>query len=358
MNVLITGGAGFIGSHLAEELIKRGDKVYVVDDLSTGRIENLSSLLDNPQFSFMQGSILNEKLMAESIEKCELVYHLAAAVGVKYIMENRLNSIQTNVRGTEIVLELASKACLRAKRKDKKKVMLASTSEVYGKNGTVPFNEENDSVLGPTTLHRWSYSCTKMMDEFLALAYFKEKQLPIVIMRFFNTVGPRQLGRYGMVVPRFIKRALSGAPLQVYGDGTQTRCFTYISDVIRAMVELATVRPAKLCTPPLGGLGGVMASVTSCSNAVGEVFNIGSEEEISIKDLAKKIIKLTGSSSEIKYIPYEKAYGEGFEDMKRRVPDISKIKRFIGWQPEVSLDELLKQVIVYEREQLDNVLLF
>ena len=319
MNILITGGAGFIGSHLAEELIKEGENVNVVDDLSTGRIENISSLLDNPQFSFIQGNILNEKLMAEVIEKCELVYHLAAAVGVKYIMENRLNTLQTNVRGTENILELASK--------DKKKVMLASSSEVYGKNGNVPFNEESVSVIGPTTLHRWSYACTKMVDEFWAFVYFIEKQLPIVIMRFFNTVGQRQLGRYGMVVPRFIKRALSGAPLQVYGDGTQTRCFTSISDVIRAMVELAF-----------------------CKDAVGEVFNIGSEEEISIKDLAKKIIKLTGSSSEIEYIPYEKAYGEGFEDMKRRVPDISKIKRFIGWQPEVSLDELLKKVIAYERE--------
>ena len=319
MNILITGGAGFIGSHLAEELIKEGENVNVVDDLSTGRIENISSLLDNPQFSFIQGNILNEKLMAEVIEKCELVYHLAAAVGVKYIMENRLNTLQTNVRGTENILELASK--------DKKKVMLASSSEVYGKNGNVPFNEESVSVIGPTTLHRWSYACTKMVDEFWAFVYFIEKQLPIVIMRFFNTVGQRQLGRYGMVVPRFIKRALSGAPLQVYGDGTQTRCFTYISDVIRAMVELAT-----------------------CSDAVGEVFNIGSEEEISIKDLAKKIIKLTGSSSMVEYIPYEEAYGEGFEDMKRRVPDISKIKRFIGWQPEVSLDELLKKVIAYERE--------
>ena len=323
MNILITGGAGFIGSHLAEELIKRGDKVYVVDDLSTGRIENLSLLLDNPQFSFIQGSILNEKLMADVIEKCELVYHLAAAVGVKYIMENQLNTLQTNVRGTEIVLELASK--------DKKKVMLASSSEVYGKNGTVPFNEESDCVLGPTTLHRWSYACTKMVDEFWALVYFRKKQLPIVIMRFFNTVGTRQLGRYGMVVPRFVKRAIVNAPLPVYGDGTQTRCFTYISDVIRAIVELAT-----------------------CSDAVGEVFNIGSEEEISIKELAKKIIKLTGSSSIVEYIPYEEAYGEGFEDMKRRVPDISKIKRFIGWQPEVDLDELLQRVIAYERERIQR----
>ena len=323
MNILITGGAGFIGSHLAEELIKEGENVNVVDDLSTGRIENISSLLDNPQFSFIQGNILNEKLMAEVIEKCELVYHLAAAVGVKYIMENRLNTLQTNVRGTENILELASK--------DKKKVMLASSSEVYGKNGNVPFNEESVSVIGPTTLHRWSYACTKMVDEFWAFVYFIEKQLPIVIMRFFNTVGQRQLGRYGMVVPRFIKRALSGAPLQVYGDGTQTRCFTYISDVIRAMVELAT-----------------------CSDAVGEVFNIGSEEEISIKDLAKKIIKLTGSSSMVEYIPYEEAYGEGFEDMKRRVPDISKIKRFIGWQPEVDLDELLQRVTAYERERIQR----
>ena len=326
MNILITGGAGFIGSHLAQKLIKEGHKVYAVDDLSTGREGNIEDIKDNPLFSFTRGSVLNASLMEELIGKCELVYHLAAAVGVEYIMSNRSRTILVNVMGTHIVLEAASRSS-----DQKKKVMIASSSEVYGKNGSVPFSENDDSVLGPTTVYRWSYADTKRMDENFALSLWYEKKLPVVIMRLFNTVGPRQLGRYGMVVPRFIKRALSKEPLQVYGNGKQTRCFTYIGDVVEAMIGLAF-----------------------CEEASGRVFNIGSEEEISIKDLAKKIIKLTGSSSEIEYISYEKAYGEGFEDMKRRVPDISKIKRVIGWQPKVGLDELLKKMIAYEREQLDK----
>ena len=349
MNILITGGAGFIGSHLAEELIKRGDNVCVVDDLSTGIAQNIDHIRgrfgfhaegvevrgrpgnrwhrashrdntarDNPQFSLINGSVLNYELMEKVIDDCDIIYHLAAAVGVKYIMENRLKTFEVNVQGTRIVLELASK--------DKKKVMLASSSEVYGKNGKVPFSEDDDSVLGPTTVYRWSYSSTKRIGEELALAYWYERQLPIVITRFFNTVGPRQLGRYGMVVPRFVSSALEGAPLIVYGDGTQTRCFTYIYDVVRAMITLA-----------------------EHPDAVGKIFNIGSDEEISIENLAKKIIRLTNSSSVIKYIPYEEVYGEGFEDMKRRVPDISKINQFVGWKPEVKLDEILMRMIAYFR---------
>jgi len=314
MNVLITGGAGFIGSHLAEALIKRGDRVYAVDALSTGRLENVEHLRDNPLFSLIIDSIMNVKLIADVIDKCDIIYHLAAAVGVKYIMENRLKSITVNVRGTDILLELASK--------DKKKVMLASTSEIYGKNEKVPFSEDDDRVLGSTTLHRWSYSCTKALSEYLAFAYWYERELPIVIMRLFNTVGPRQVGKYGMVVPRFIESALEGTPLPVYGDGTQTRCFTYVDDVVRAMLALA-----------------------ECPDAVGEVFNIGGDEEISIKSLAKKILQLTNTTSKIEYIPYKEAYGEGFEDMKRRVPDISKIYKFIGWKPSVGIEEMLMKMI-------------
>ena len=313
MKALITGGAGFIGSHLAEALIGKGDRVCVVDDLSTGGAKNIEHLFGNPQFSLINDSVLNEELMEQVIDDCDIIYHLAAAVGVKYIMENRLKTFE-NVQGTRNVLELASK--------DKKKVMLASSSEVYGKNGNVPFSEDDDSVLGPTTVHRWSYSSTKRIGEEWALAYWYERRLPIVIMRLFNTVGPRQLGRYGMVVPRFIKSAILGAPLTVYGDGSQTRCFTYVDDVIKAMLALA-----------------------ECPDAVGEVFNVGSDEEISIKDLAKKNIQLANSSSKIEYIPYEEAYGEGFEDMMRRAPDISKIYRFIGWKPEVKLDEILMRMI-------------
>ena len=320
MKVLVTGGAGFIGSHLTEALIERGDEVCTIDDVSTGTAENIAHLQGNPRFHFINDSMMNEELVEKLMDGCDMVYHLAAAVGVKYIMENRLKTFEVNVRGTETVLELASK--------ERKKVMIASSSEIYGKNGKVPYKEDDDRVLGPTTLHRWSYSCTKALSEFLALAYWQERGLPIVITRFFNTIGPRQLGRYGMVVPRFIECALSGAPLTVYGDGSQTRCFTCVDDVVKAVISLA-----------------------ECPDAVGHVFNVGSNEEISINDLARKVIELANSSSAIQHIPYDEVYGQGFEDMQRRVPDVSKIYRFVGWKPEIELDEMLVKMIAYCRDR-------
>ena len=327
MNALVTGGAGFIGSHLAEALLEKGDNVCVVDDLSTGTAENIVPLLGDPRFSFIDDSVLHEELMEKAIENCDIVYHLAAAVGVKYIMENRLKALEINVRGTEIVLGLASK--------ENKKVILASSSEVYGKNGKVPYKENDDRVLGSTMLCRWSYSCTKALDEYLALGYWQEEELPIVIMRFFNTVGPRQLGQYGMVVPRFIERALAGDPLPVHGDGTQTRCFTYVEDVVRAIVALA-----------------------ECPDAVGCVFNVGCDEETSMNDLAKKVIELANSSSIIEHIRYEEVYGEGFEDMKRRVPDISRICKFVGWKPRVELNDVLMRMIEYSKNMRPNPIVF
>jgi len=318
MNVLITGGTGFIGSHLAEELLKKGNRVCVVDDLSTGSLENIQHIQENPNFSLVVGSILDESLMERLVDESEEIYHLAAAVGVKYIMEYPLRSIHVNVHGTEIVLRLASKS--------KKKVMVASSSEVYGKDGNFPYKEDGSRLMGATSILRWNYACTKALDEFLALAYWREKKLPVVIVRFFNTCGPKQTGQYGMVIPRFVSNALSGKPLVVYGDGTQSRCFTYVGDVIRGIIALM-----------------------ECPKAVGEVFNIGSIQEIQIKELAQKVIQLIGNNSKIEYMSYEDAYGEGFEDMKRRVPDISKIYNFIGWQPKVGVDELLGKVIEYYR---------
>jgi len=318
MNVLITGGAGFIGSHLAEELIRRGNRVCAVDNFSTGNTENIQHLQGNGKFSLVPGSILDKNLMKRLFEESDVIYHLAAAVGVKYIMEYPLKAIQTNVHGTEMVLELASKR--------KQKVMLASTSEVYGKDGGVPYKENGDRLMGATTTSRWSYACTKALDEFMALAYFEERKVPVVVVRFFNTCGPRQTGQYGMVIPRFVRNALFGKPLVVYGDGTQTRCFTYVGDAVRAVTALVETE-----------------------EATGGVFNVGSTQEIQIRELAQKVIELTGSSSKIEYMSYEDAYGKGFEDMKRRVPDISKIRNLIGWQTEVDLDELLQKVIAFEK---------
>ena len=314
MRVLITGGAGFVGSHLAEALLARGDEVFVVDDLSTGSIDNIAHLKTNPKFHYTIDSVTNEPVLAELIDRCDTVVHLAAAVGVKLIVEAPVRTIETNVHGTEVVLKIANKK--------KKLVLIASTSEVYGKSSNVPFSEDADLVLGPTSKHRWAYACSKMIDEFLALAYWKERKLPVIIVRLFNTVGPRQTGQYGMVVPNFVRQALAGQPITVFGDGTQSRSFTYVGDVVRAVVALINE-----------------------PRAIGQVFNIGNGKEISIRALALRIKELTGSRSQVVFIPYDQAYEAGFEDMPRRVPDISKIRALIGYEPTVELDEILTRVV-------------
>jgi len=317
MKVLITGGAGFIGSHLSEALLARGDTVYVLDNLSTGSIENIEGLKEDRRFHYTIESIMNEPVVAELIDRVDVVYHLAAAVGVRLIVESPVNTIETNVHGTEMVLKLANKK--------KKKVLIASTSEVYGKNNTVPFHEDADLVMGATTKGRWSYACSKAIDEFLALAYHKEKKLPVVVFRLFNTVGPRQTGRYGMVIPNFVKQAILGHPLTVFGDGNQSRCFGYVTDIVGALIQLA-----------------------ENDAAVGEVFNIGNaKEEISILELARRVKARTQSKSEIVMVPYDKAYEEGFEDMHRRIPDTTKLTKLTGYQPKVGLDEILDHVIAY-----------
>jgi UDP-glucose 4-epimerase len=318
MRCLITGGAGFIGSHLADALLKKGHSVTVIDNLSTGRLENIERLKKAEGFTYHIDTIMNKTLMTELVEKCDIVYHLAAAVGVKYIIDHPLESILTNVGGTEMVLSLAHEY-------GNKKVLIASTSEVYGKDrpGKRIFHEEDDRVLGPTSIVRWSYSCTKAIDEFLAIAYFKEKNLPVIIVRFFNTCGERQTGRYGMVVPRFAKQALAGEPIMIYGDGKQTRCFTDVSDSVRAVMMLSEE-----------------------PTAVGEAFNIGNpDNKVTINALAKKIKKMTGSHSPIRYISYEKAYEKGFQDMRHREPDITKLKKFTDFSPEVSINQMLAKVI-------------
>jgi UDP-glucose 4-epimerase len=317
MKALITGGAGFVGSHLAEALLARGDEVYVLDDLSTGSIENIEHLKADAGFHYAIDSIRNEPVTAELVDHVDVVFHLAAAVGVRLIVESPVNTIETNVHGTESVLKIANKK--------KKKVLIASTSEVYGKSNSVPFREDADLVLGPTHKGRWSYACSKAIDEFLALAYFKEKRLPVVIVRLFNTVGPRQTGRYGMVIPNLIKQALLGHPLTVYGDGRQSRCFTYVSDVV-----------------------GVLLKLVDHPGAVGEVFNVGNDrEEVTIRDLAERVRARTGSKSEIVSVPYDQAYEEGFEDMRRRVPDLAKVRALVGYEPRVHLDEILDRVTAY-----------
>lgn len=314
MRVLITGGAGFIGSHLAEAYLQRGDDVLAIDDLSTGTIENIRHLKNNPRFQYTIDSVHNQPVTAELVDQSDVIFHLAAAVGVKLIVESPVRTIETNVRGTEVILALANKK--------KKKVMIASTSEVYGLSADIPFREDGNLVMGATTKGRWSYACSKAIDEFLALAYWREKKLPTTIVRLFNTVGPRQTGRYGMVIPTFVKQALAGRPITVYGDGKQTRCFGYVGDVVGALIKLM-----------------------DHAEAVGQVFNIGSTEEISIIQLAEKIKALTGSDSEIVFVPYDEAYEEGFEDMPRRIPDISKIKQLVGFQPQMRLDGILESVI-------------
>lgn len=313
---LITGGAGFIGSHLAEELLNRDEEVFIIDDLSTGSIENIEHLKVKSKFHYTIDTIKNESLLAELVDKCDVVYHLAAAVGVKLIIDSPVNTIETNIYGTELVLKCANKK--------KKKVMIASTSEVYGKNNSVPFKEEHDMVLGTTKNGRWSYACSKAIDEFLALAYWREKKLPVVVVRIFNTVGPRQTGRYGMVIPTFVKQALLGHPITIYGDGKQSRSFTYVGDVVWGVIELM-----------------------NHTQAVGEVFNIGHGKEISIFELAQLVKDLTNSKSEIVFIPYDKAYEEGFEDMYRRSPDITKVNQLIGYKPTLDIRDILEKVIEY-----------
>ncbi len=319
-HTLITGGAGFIGSHLAEALLKRGDQVTVIDDLSTGRFENIEGLTANPNFRFALETITNETVMDRLGSECDRILHLAAAVGVELIVNDPVRTIETNVMGAEAVLQVA--------RRYRRKVFLASTSEVYGKNEKSPFREDDDGVFGATTITRWAYATSKALDEFLALAYHQKKNLPVVIGRFFNTVGPRQTAQYGMVIPRFVRQALAGEPLTVFGDGMQSRCFCNVRDVVRAVLLLIE-NPA----------------------ADGQVFNIGSKEEITVHDLAVLVKSHTGSSSEIKIIPYQQAYHAGYEDMRQRVPDTEKIRRATGWQPEIPLAQTLDEIIDYFRRQ-------
>lgn len=318
MNYLITGGAGFIGSHLAEALLANGHRVTVIDNLSTGSIRNIAHLRGHERFAYVIDTMLNAPLLAELVDEADAVFHLAAAVGVRLIVESPVRTIETNIRCTELLLEIAEKK--------KKKVLVASTSEVYGKSTSVPFREDGDLVMGATTRGRWSYACSKAIDEFLAIAYWRERRLPTVVVRLFNTVGPRQTGQYGMVIPRFVGQALTGAPITVYGDGTQSRCFTHVSDSVRALVALMQT-----------------------DRTLGEVFNVGSDNEITILDLAERVRTMTRSGSEIVFVPFAVAYEENFEDMQRRVPSTEKIMRAVGWTPRVGLDELLASVIGYHR---------
>jgi len=320
MRVLITGGAGFIGSHLSEALLQAGHRVHVLDNLSTGSIDNIAHLKSHNGFSYDIDSVNDEPLLAELIDRADVVFHFAAAVGVKLIVEQPVHTIENNVHGTEVVLRHANKK--------KKLVVLASTSEVYGKSVDVPFREDSDLVLGPTTKHRWAYACSKAIDEFLALAYWKERKLPVIIVRFFNTVGPRQTGQYGMVIPNFVRQALAGEPITVFGDGKQCRSFTHVTDVVRALMALVAE-----------------------PRAVGEVFNIGNTEEISIAALADRVKAMTASNSTIRLIPYDQAYESGFEDMPRRLPDLSKISALIGYAPRHNLDAILQDVIEFIRRQ-------
>jgi UDP-glucose 4-epimerase len=319
MKALLTGGAGFVGSHLAEALLGQGHQVIALDDLSTGSMENIAHLKGRPGFEYVINSVMNEPLTAELIDRADVVFHLAAAVGVKLIVEAPVRTIETNVHGTEVVLKHASKKG--------RLVVIFSTSEVYGKSVAVPFREDADLVLGQTQKHRWAYACSKAIDEFLALAYYRERRLPVMVVRLFNTVGPRQTGRYGMVIPNFVRQALAGEPITVFGDGTQSRSFTDVSDVVGALVKL--VREPR---------------------AVGEVFNIGNSEEITILDLAKKIRAATDSISPITFVPYDEAYEAGFEDMPRRVPDLSKLNALVGYKPTIGLDEILQRVIAHTRD--------
>ena len=314
MHYLITGGAGFIGSHLAERLISLGEGVTIIDDLSTGSIDNITHLRPSPKFHYVIASIEEKSLLAELVDEADVVVHLAAAVGVRLIVESPVRTIETNVHGTELVLERANKK--------KKRVIFASTSEVYGKSNRVPFSEEDDLLLGAPTKGRWSYACSKAIDEFLALAYWREKKLPITIVRLFNTVGPRQTGRYGMVIPSLVSQAIAGRPMTVFGDGEQSRCFSHVRDVVGAVVALI-----------------------AAEGSVGEIFNVGSDHEITINALAAMVREMTESTSEIVHIPYDQAYADGFEDMRRRIPDLTKLRRFTGHAPGNGIREILRDVI-------------
>ncbi|WP_447968625.1 NAD-dependent epimerase/dehydratase family protein [Nitrospira sp. M1] len=320
MRVLITGGAGFIGSHLAEALLERGAEVYIIDDLSTGSVENIEHLQAHPHFHYFFDTVMNRFLMAELVDRTDCIFHLAAAVGVRLIVESPVRTIETNVKGTEIILDLASKK--------KKTVVIASTSEVYGKSHAIPFSEDGDLVMGATTKGRWSYACSKALDEFLALAYWKEKQCPTIVVRLFNTVGPRQTGQYGMVIPRFVQQALAGQSMTVFGTGTQSRCFTWVGDVVHALVQLS-----------------------QHPKAVGEIFNIGSTQEMSIHDLAQLVKMMTNSQSDITFMPYDQAYESGFEDMERRVPSLNKIQALIGYKPTLDLTGIIGEVIEYAKKK-------
>ena len=317
MKVLITGGAGFIGSHLGERLLKENNKVIALDNLSTGSLFNILHLKDNKKFEFVEGSILNEVLVDKLVERCDMIFHLAAAVGVQLIVKHPLESLVTNIKGSEIVLDMANRY--------RKKILITSTSEIYGKNTNGPLKEEDDRILGSPLKSRWSYSTAKAVDEILAYLYFKEKNVPSIIVRLFNTVGPRQSASYGMVIPRFVKQALKNDNITVYGTGNQTRCFLHVQDAVEALVKLS-----------------------KNPKSIGEVFNIGSQEEISIKALAERVVKMAESSSKIDLIPYNEAYEEGFEDMQRRVPDVSKIKSLVGFEPRFNLGHIIKEVIAYQ----------
>jgi len=314
MRVLVTGGAGFIGSHLCEALLAKGDEVWALDDLSTGRLSNLRTFERHPRFRFLEGTVLDASMVHGLVAQCDRVFHLAAAVGVKYVLENPLRSLITNIRGTEVVLE----ACAQHKRR----VLLFSSSEVYGKGVTVPFAESDDRVMGPTHKLRWSYACGKAVDECVAQAYWEQQQLPVTTVRCFNTCGPRQTGAYGMVIPNMVVRALKNEPILVYGDGQQSRCFSAVHDVVRGVLMLA-----------------------DCDAARGEIFNIGTDEEVTVAELAERIRIKCGSTAPVECVPYEQIYGRSFEDMRRRVPDLSKIHRFVGYRPAIDLDELLDRVI-------------
>jgi UDP-glucose 4-epimerase len=321
VKVLVTGGAGFIGSHLCEALLEKGHEVWVIDDLSTGRIDNIQHLEKEEKFNFVIDTILNEPLLEEAVKWSDHIYHLAAAVGVRLIVEQPIRTIETNIFGTDLVLKVANRY--------RKRTFIASTSEVYGKHDEHTLSEDDNMVYGPTTKSRWSYACSKAVDEFLALAYYKKTRLPVIIGRLFNTVGPRQTGQYGMVLPNFVRQALLGKPITVFGDGSQTRSFCYVSDVVDALQALM-----------------------ESPNTAGEIFNIGNDEEVSIRTLAELVKEKTDSPSEIVFVPYDVAYEPGFEDMKRRSPDLTKLRRVIGYRPKVDLEGILDRVIAFMRSEL------